>query len=174
MHEYIVDDQIQRRTPEFRRVDGPFFFRLGIFAFLFALPLTISILFTHNRTFLHWIGFIVFLLVDLILFAVFLFAFGRALAWLRQKRTWAKTSASAQTTIAQRKMNIHEGQGYPWADGWSLGLATIVPQLAVIPNESVVWVNITEAQYKKYADRNTVCIHYSVEDPFVFLLEDEV
>lgn len=155
-------------------MDAPFFVRLGTFAFLFALPLTISILFANNVDRLHWFGSGIFLLVDLILFVVFLFAFSRTVYWLRQKRLWTKISASAQTTIVERKRKGGAEQSGHRVGGWSLGLATIPPQLAVTPNESMVWVGITEAQYEKYAKRSTVRIQYSVKDPFVFLLEDEV
>src|SRR5512140_2734601 len=174
MHEYTIDYQMQRRYPEFHRMDGPFFVRLGVLAFLFALPLTISIFFADNTAFLHWFGSVIFLLVDLVLFIVFLFAFSRTVSWLRQKRMWIKTSASAQTTIVERKRKGDVEQSGYRAGGWSLGLAVIPPQSTVTPKESLVWVDITEAQYEKYARGSTVRIQYAVKDPFVFLLEDEV
>ena len=174
MHEYVVDDQLQRTQPEFRKIDGPFFFRAGSFAVLLALPLTISMIFTDNKTFFDGLWFVIFLLVDLVLLAVILFTLSRAVSWLRQKRTWLKASASAQATIAKRKMKGAEEQSGHRAAGWSLGLAAIPPQAKVTPEETIVWVNISEAQYRKYANRNKVGIRYSVENPFVFLLEDEV
>jgi hypothetical protein len=57
---------------------------------------------------------------------------------------------------------------------WHLQLEAIPDQLEVKPKTTSVLVSITEYQYKKYEGKTSVTIYYSPNDPFVFLLEDEV
>jgi hypothetical protein len=47
-------------------------------------------------------------------------------------------------------------------------------QLAIKPEETLVSVRISESQFKIYSDSDSVKIRYSRDNPFVFLLEDEV
>jgi hypothetical protein len=166
----------ERRIPNFhiRMIGPPNYFRISLFAFLFFLPLSASIILGKPETLWDWLGFCLFLLVDLILFVVIVYSIRLIVPLLGQKKAWLKASTSAQTTIADRKMNIHEEEYGYWVDGWSLGLAMIPPQLVVEPEESVVWVSVSKALYNKYANKSSVRIHYSTKNPFEFLLENEV
>jgi len=169
----------ERRSPEFQYhlIGPPNYFRIGLIAFLFSLPLSISIIFANNTTLFDWLGFLLFSLVDLFLFVVIIRSVCHIVPLLRQKRAWLKASASAQTAIVERKMNFHDhpyDQNGVWVDGWSLGLAIIPSQLVVNPNGSIVSVSVSKARYNKYANKGVVRVYYSMKNPFEFLLEDEI
>jgi hypothetical protein len=170
---------VDRRMPEFHYhvIGPPNYFRIGLVAFLFFLPLSISIIFADNKTLLDWLGFFLFLLVDLILFVTMIVSIDHIVLLLKQKRAWLTASALAQTAIVERKMNFHDHpyeQNGSWVDGWSLGLAMIPSQLAVNTKGSTVWVGVSKARYNKYANKGVVRVYYSMQNPFEFLLEDEI
>lgn len=169
----------ERRIPEFQYhlIAPPNYFRIGLIAILFSLPLSISIIFANNKTVFDWLGFLLFFLVDLFLFVVTIRSVCQIVPLLKQKRAWLKASAPAQTAIVERKMNFHDhpyDQNGGWVDGWSLGLAMIPSQLAVNPTGSIVWVSVSKTRYNKYANKGVVRVYYSMKNPFEFLLEDEV
>ena len=116
----------------------------------------------------------------ILLTSIMLFKDG--IANFREKRNWFKDTANAKTTIVERQEILNDPRDIDYASAygqyipkgsWYLILEIVPSQLTPKPEETTITVSISEAQYKRYANRDTVRIYFSKEDPFVFLLEDE-
>jgi hypothetical protein len=92
----------------------------------------------------------------------------------KDRKAWLGTSREAEAEIMERR----DATDKDWQAGLTtariLGLKPVPAQLEITPGESVVWVGISRSQYWKYAGKGAVRIIYSSEDPFEFLLEDEI
>jgi len=155
----------------------------GLFPLLsgfFCCYITIS---SPKHTFSDWFSSILEILMSIGLLLTAIYFFSRATRIFRETRSWFKNTATAETTIVDRQEIINDQNDidYAYSYGqylprghWYLILESIPSQLAIKPEEMSVLVSINESQYKKYANRNKAKICYSKEDPFVFLLEDEV
>ena len=150
----------------------------GLGIFVFGL-VTIIFSIVHNRTtFLDWISCLVASIIGLFFIVGVAGMIKIGFLRIKQKKSWLKASAMAQTTIAERGEDQDDSE-YARVYGnpdkyWCLKLKMLPNQLAIKPEETLVSVSINESQYKKYEGRISVIIYSSIEDPFVFLLEDEI
>lgn len=176
-----------RKVPGFYGKDRPLTSRLaGTLSLLLGLALLIGLLnglFVSSKTTLsEWLGWLVAGLFG-ILFCGILIVTGNTLLSegafnQNARRVWFRTAETAQTTIVelvelQQDSSYAAYYGRPDTD-WYMHLKMIPAQCAQRPEETLVSVGISGRQYEKYTGQDTVTIHYSPADPFIFLLEDEV
>ena len=92
----------------------------------------------------------------------------------KDKRNWLSTATKISTEIIGcTEVNGVDQDGVQ-EKRWIMSIKMTPGQLTVNPNSTYAWVYIKELQYRKYISRNSVEIYHSREDPFVFLLEDEI
>ena len=173
-----------RSVPSFHKKDRfEFLFLAGVFPLLIGFFFCFVAVSIPKHSFSDWSGSLIGLLLGVGLLLTGIAVFNRATSIFRETRSWFKNTATAETTIVDRQEIINDQNDidYAYSYGqyiprgyWYLILESIPSQLAIKPEEMSVSVSINESQYKKYANRNKAQICYSKEDPFVFLLEDEV
>lgn len=176
--------QAYRKTPNFYGKDKPLPLYLGgVFALLIGLCVFASIFSAKNSFLDYSFGCVFgpFIVFFILVGVVFMFHEGSSIQ--KERRSWFDAADTAQTTIIDRQEIDNDPRDIEYASGygqvipakyWYLKLEIIPAQLAIKPEEILVSVSVDESQYKRYVHKNTVRIYYSKEDPFVFLLEDEV
>jgi hypothetical protein len=99
-----------------------------------------------------------------------------------ERQQWKDACKSAEVAIVNRRCN----RGGVYEDGYNPGefhtirsyyhleLAANADQRAVIPDQTIVDVEVSQGVYDGLEKRDTVRIYYKPEKPFTFLLEDEI
>jgi hypothetical protein len=165
----------ERTIPKFHeekgRVDGYFISAISI---LIASIILIYGIFGEREDLNEYLFSLqaLFLVTAVIAAVVLLFKAGRMVQ--QDRKAWLGTSQKAEAEIMDRRDGTNENRQDGLPTKWVLGLKPIPAQLEVAPGETVVWVGISGTQYSKYAGKSTLRIIYSTEDPFDFLLEDEI
>jgi hypothetical protein len=155
--------------PEAKLISGS-----GIFFLLPVVLLNLCILNFDRKTFLDWIGILAALIIGLCLMMIPIIMIMIGFSKFEENREWLKTTSTALTTIVEREeiSNVDE-YGVLMFD-WRLGLKMLPSQTTICPGESIVWMYVSKSLYKKYANKEIVCVYYSPETPLTFLLKDEL
>jgi hypothetical protein len=168
-----------RKWPGFYRKDSRIIsYLFGAFAFLFGVFCVLFCIFVPKDAFLDWFGCSLGFVLGLVMVFIAIFSFAEGTSIHIEKRSWLETAVITKTAIIEREIvnnDYEDARIYGEPNRyWHLKLKTIPSQSAILPDATLVSVDINESQYKRYAGRKFVTIHYSIEDPFTFLLEDEI
>jgi hypothetical protein len=96
------------------------------------------------------------------------------------KQEWKRTSKSAEVAIVNRSFygggTYEDEYGIPHTSRshYHLDLEMNADQRALLPNDTVVSVNVGNFVYEKLEKRNSVRIYYKPEAPLTFSLEEEL
>jgi hypothetical protein len=168
-----------RKRPSFYGKDSRFTsYLFGAFAFLFGVFCVLFCIFVPKDAFIDWFGCLLGFALGLVMVFIAIFSFAEGSSIHAEKRSWFETAVITKTAIIEREEvdnNSEEARIYGEPNKyWHLKLKMIPSQLAILPDATLVSVDINESQYKKYAGRKFVTIYHSIEDPFTFLLGDEI
>ena len=166
-----------RKTPEFYPAENAWLISAGVIAILAGLVLLISPFFIEVKGslgFLDSLRCLAIIIIDLIVFSAGIKLFSLGYSNEKKKRQWLKAAATTSAKIVECKKEDVWDQNYMDTINYILEIMMDISQATGNPNSISVRVYMSESQYKKYSNRKSVKVYYSKEDPFIFVLEDEV
>jgi hypothetical protein len=163
-----------RRTPEFHPTESAWQISAGGVALLIGLVFFIGPLSVEKKGFLDLLRYIGIILMDLFILTIGLTLLFIGFSDNKKKRGWLRTTAITSAEIVGCNREDVWDQSYLDTTRWVLEIVMDTSQATGDLNFVSAQVYISESQYKKYINRKSVKVYYSKEDPFVFLLEDEV
>jgi len=98
------------------------------------------------------------------------------------RQEWRRTCKSDEAAIVSREASsggtyedgYYPGEWHHHSPSYRLGLKMNADQGAVKPNQTIVGVKVSKAVYDCLENRDTVRIYYRPEEPFTYLLEEEL
>ncbi len=163
-----------RKPPDFYPADSLWCLSTGIFAILVGLAFLIGPMFVEKKGLFDFVRYLWLIILDLLIFALGFFTLSIGLTRNREKKKWLKTTAATAATIIECIKEDVWDQNYFDTVRWVIKITMQCSQAKGNPDHINAQVYISESQYKKYINKKSVKVYYSREDPFVFLLEDEV
>lgn len=163
-----------RRPPDFYPAESFWTIAAGFFAISLGLVFLVGPLFFEKRGVVDLLLCVGIAFMDLLMFALGILLISKGVSNYNKKRKWLKTATLTSASIVRCEQEDVWDQNYMDMTRWVLDVVMKVDLAPGNPVSILAGVYISEKQYKRYINRKATKIYYSREDPFEFLLEDEV
>jgi hypothetical protein len=163
-----------RRTPEFYPTESALLIPAGVVGLLIGLVLLVGPMSLERKSLSDWLQALLIFAISLFIIAVGLWFIYTGFLKYKDKRKWLSATVVNSTEIVECTESYDVDEFGVVMTSWSMKIKLTPSQLMVNPNSIHATVGINKSQYRKYSNRSSVKIYSSREDPFVFILEDEV